>query len=454
MIAKSGEVTTLALGVVVRGDAKLAAGDIEGATADFEAAQKREPKLEAAMIGRVALDLASGKVDDARRAIEPRFAGKDAVASIAATIAYAQVLRASADPAQLEKARMLLDKIASGPVTPDVVRAKVELARVYRDTGDLRRARDLYGEAASAGSLDARLDSGALMIDDRDPRDGYDALEQLVASLGDAPPAPVLLEAARAAMLVGDRAGALAHLDRAEKARGPVHWQLDRERGRLAFRRGDVAGAAQALLRALDGCGADPETFLLAADVVYMDIASADDKTPPKLPELAKKVEALAGERLAGRPEADVIKGMLALANGKTDDATSAYKKASDELDAEKASPRRRARASYGYAILAYNARNLPEAKTQLDIVLGQDPSSYSAYLYRADVLAEQKDKKGALADALQAVAYNPELADGWYFVGKFAHDLGDKKTLELAVAKLGAIAPDSPHLRELQQLH
>ena len=77
---------------------------------------------------------------------------------------------------------------------------------------------------------------------------------------------------------------------------------------------------------------------------------------------------------------------------------------------AEKATSRRRARANYGFAILAYTARNLPEAKGQLDIVLAQDPASYSAYLYRADILGEKKDAKGALADhcAAQGRSYFP----------------------------------------------
>ena len=452
-LAKSGEVTTLPIGLVARADAKAASGDPDGARTDYDLALKRERKLESAMLGRVALDLAAGKLDDAHRTIDSRFLGKDAVASIALTTAYASVLRATGDPAERDKAKALLLRVTAGPLTPAVVRAKVELARVYRDAGDLRAARDAYGEAASAGSLDARLDSALLLIEDRDPKAGYDSLEALVKSLGDAVPAPVLLEAARAAMLVGDHAGALAHLDAADKTKGVMRWQLDRERGRLAFRRGDQAGAAQALTRALDGCGVDAETFLLAADVVYADIAASDEKTPPKLADLAAKVTALAADRMLGHPEGAIVAGILDLAAGKTEDAIAQYKKASDQLDAEKATSRRHARASYGFAILAYTARNLPEAKTQLDIVLGQDPASYSAYLYRADVLGEKKDAKGALADAQMAVAYNPDLVDGWYFVGKYAHDTGDKKLQEDAIGKLGAIAPDSPHLRELQLL-
>ena len=453
-IAKSGEVTTLPLGLAVRGDAKRAGSDVDGARNDYDAALKREPKLEAAMVGRVALDLAAGKVDDARRTLEPRFSGKDAVASVETSTAFAAVLRATGDPTQLHRAQLLLEGLTAGKLTPAVLRAKVELARVYRDSGDLRAARDAYGQAAAAGSVDARLDSGTLLIDDRDPKAGYDTLEELVKSLGDAVTPNVLIEAARAAMLVGDHAGAQAHLDAADKLKGVVRWQLDRERARLAFRRGDIAGAAQAVTRALDSCGADTETFLLAADTVYADLAMSDDKTPPKQGDLASKVTALTADRLVGRAEGAIVTGILALGAGKTDDATNAYKHAADQLDTDKASSRRRARASYGFAILAYNAHNLPEAKSQLDIVIGQDPSMYSAYLYRADVLGEQKDKKGALADALQAVAYDPELIDGWYFVGKYAHDLADKKTQDVAIAKLTAIAPDSPHLRELQQQH
>jgi tetratricopeptide (TPR) repeat protein len=451
-IAKSGEVTTLPLGLVARADAKVASGDQDGARADYEAALKREPKLEAAMIGLVAVDLATGKPDDARKLVEPRFSGKDATASLAMTTAFAAALRATGDAAMRDRARLLLEKPAGTAAgAPDVVRAKVELARIYRDAGSLREARDAYGEAAAAGSIDARLESGVMQTDDRDPKSGYDTLAALVKSLP-SPSANVLIETARAAMLVGDHAAASAYLDQAEKARGLVRWQLDRERGRLAFRRGDMKGAADALGRALEACGPDTETFLLVADVVFADLSAMDDKTPAHYPDLAAKLTGQLG-RISGRPEADVVAGILALANNKLDDAAKFYEKATTELGAEKAISRRSARAAYGMGILAYLAKNIPDAKNKLDLAIEEDPSSYSAYLYRADMESDGKDAKGALDFARKAVAYNPELVDGWYLVGKYAHDTADKKSVEQAIAMITAIAPDSPRIKELQQL-
>src|SRR5690606_39182643 len=107
-----------------------------------------------------------------------------------------------------------------------------------------------------------------------------------------------------ARMLVGDHAAAQAAFERLQQLQGVVAWRLDRERGRYALRRGDHAGAAQALSRALDGCGDDAETFLLAAEVGSADLKQA---------QIVEKVQRLTKARLAGRPEALIVAGKLAL---------------------------------------------------------------------------------------------------------------------------------------------
>src|SRR5213078_1028001 len=106
-------------------------------------------------------------------------------------------------------------------------------------------------------------------------------------------------------------------------------WKLDRERGRLALRRSKFSEAAGELARALDTCGSDPETFLIAADVGVMEAAIAD------------KVKKLASERLKGKPEALVVEGKQLLAANKDAEAETAFKRAVQALKDEKASRRR-----------------------------------------------------------------------------------------------------------------
>ncbi|HMG21349.1 MAG TPA: tetratricopeptide repeat protein, partial [Kofleriaceae bacterium] len=305
LFTKAADAAAGPVGQTVRGQARLAAGDTDGARADFDAALKKLPGFEPAVIARSWLDLAAGDADAARRRLDkvnPKTASPGMVA------VYAAVLRATGDADARDKAKALLERVASGSRGPDTARAQLELARIDRDGGDFTGARAAYAEAARAGNLEARLESGVLLIETGDPRGGRDTLDQLVKAAGDHPSAMLLLEAARARSLVGDHRGAFELLAAAEKAPGVVRWQLDRERGRLALRKGDFAGAAHALSRALDGCGGDLESFLLAADT----LASDDKQT-----ELGGKLAGLLQARLKGVPELEIIAGKLALAGNR-----------------------------------------------------------------------------------------------------------------------------------------
>jgi len=442
LFAKGPDTASWPRGLTVRGLAKQATGDLDGARADYDAALKKLPGFEPALIARAWLDLASGDVDDARQLIEPKGNAKTATTAMVAV--YAAILRASGDPAARDKAKAMLERVVGGPPSPDTARAQLELARIDRDLGDLREAGRVYAEASRGGNFEARLESGLLKIDDGDPTGGRETLEQLLKESADHPPAALLLETARARTLVGAHAGAAELLAAAEKAPGVVSWQLDRERGRLALRKNDTAGAAQALVRALEGCGSDPDTFILAADTVSTDAKQAA---------LAQKLGALVPTRLKGRPEAEIIAGKLDLAAGnRQDEAEKVYNVARDALVKEKASPRRRAQAAYGLAAVAYFRQDDPTALTMLDLVIVQDPSIYPAYLFAAEI-ARPKDPKKALGLAQQAAALNPDSLDAWQLIGTLAAQLGNRKLLSDAITRVGELAPGSDMLRQLQRL-
>jgi tetratricopeptide (TPR) repeat protein len=283
-----------------------------------------------------------------------------------------------------------------------------------------------------------------LLIDAGDPRNGREALEQQLKQAGDHHSPGLLLEAARARTLMGDHPGALTLLGQAEKIPGVVRWQLDRERGRIALRKGDFPGAAQSLDRALEGCGADLDTFLLAADTV-----SADEK----LTALTQKLRSALPTRLKGRPEIDIINGKLFLMTNQFEEAEKVYNAARAALAKENASPRRRAQADFGLAAIAYFRHDDPTATMLLDLVIMKDPSIFSVYLFAAEI-DRAKDAAVALDKAQKSIAYNPDSVDGWKMVGTLAAQVpGKHRLLEEAITRLGDLAPGSEALRQLQRL-
>jgi tetratricopeptide (TPR) repeat protein len=427
---KPPELATLPIALAVRGQARLAVGDTDGASGDFDVALKKLPKLEPALVGRAWLDLAAGKVDDARKLVAPRVPQSGAVSPAIATV-YAAVLRAAGDAASLDKAKQLLDKVVGGPPGVEVVRAELELARLDRDLGDFRGAKAAFAEAVKSGNYDARLETALLMIEDRDAPGGRELLEQLYKEQGDHAAGNLVLELARARMLVGDHAGAKRLLDAADAMPSAPKWKLARERGRLAMREGDYAGAATAFGHALADCGGDAETFLLAADAVTGDAKAGAA--------LSQQLEKLAPERLKGQPEASIMAGKLAIAAGKYDVAIAAFTSARDALVAAKASVRRQAQAHFGLAVARYYNSEDAAADNELALVLEQDPSLYAAYLFQA-TLMQDKHRKPAFELARKAVELDPDSLDGWTLVGTLATKLGDKKVAAQAQARLEAL--------------
>ncbi|HEY5947913.1 MAG TPA: tetratricopeptide repeat protein, partial [Kofleriaceae bacterium] len=438
IVAKQADVMTLPDALALRGQAYLATGDAAKAATDFDAVLKLVPHHEPAIVGRAWVELQNGDVAAATKRVAERYTTKGS--SPALTTVYAATLRRSADPAQRDTAQKLLEKLVQTATGFDLARAQLELARIYRDQGDYRAARPAFAAAASGGSQDARLEYGLLLIEDRDPSGGRETLDALLRDAAERPTPQLVIEGARARMLVGDHVNAAQLLDLADKMTGVERWKLDRERGRLALRKSDFPVAAAALSRALDGCGSDGETFLLAAD------AGVYEKP------LADKVKKLAPERLKGRPEAKIVEGKLLIAGEtpKLAEAAQAYRDAKAGLKAEKASPRRLAQADFGLGLVAYIGQNNAEALQMFELVIIQDPSLVDTYVFAADIA---KEPRRAFQYAQHAVQYNPDYPGAWLLVGKLASKLGERKALAEAIARLTQIAPNGDELKELKAL-
>ena len=206
-----------------------------------------QPNLEPAIVGKAWLALRSGDVDGARKLIDPHVSDKGTSPAIA--IALAAILRHGDDVAKA-KAKAVLDPLVAGAAGGLTPLAELELARVDRDQGDFPGARKMYASAGQAGNPEARLEGAVMAIDDADPGGGRDTLDALLKAAGDQAPAELVLETARARMLMGDHMGAAQLLDTAAKLPGVVAWELSREKGRLDLRRGDLVGDHRAVERA------------------------------------------------------------------------------------------------------------------------------------------------------------------------------------------------------------
>jgi len=426
--------------LALRGAIRIALGDIPAATEDFDRALGKSADYEPAVVGRAWADLAAGNVDAARSRMTKYLKGAklpDHASPDVATV-WAAIQRNTPD--HREEAMGILEKLVAGPPGAALLRAQLELARAARELGDTR-ARDLYAKVLEVTSNpEVKLELATYLIEFQNPDGGRETFDDLLKNAGPQPRPEIVLEAARAHMLAGDHKGAMELLDRADKLPGVARWKYDRERGRLSLRRGDVNGAATSLEKALAGCGADTETFYLAAEV-----AAGDDEHKP----LHDLVSKLAGERLKNTPESKIVQGKLLLSKG--EDASKLYDAAKNALE-KKASPRRRAQAVLGLAIVAYNNRDDPTAIDRFDLAVTLDPSLYEAYVYLADI-QKDKDPKKALERARQALRYNPDNADAWMYLGIAAHKVGNRKVLKEAVTALGALAPSGEQLKALQQL-
>ena len=446
-------------GQTVRGQVRQANGDVDGARADFDAVLKKLPGYEPALVARAWLDLSIGEIEQAKRRLEPKFNAK--TATLALVTVYAATLRMAGEPA---KAKPLLESLAGTKAwTPEAARAQLELGRIDRDLDDMRGARAAYAEASRTGGLEARLESAVLLFDDADPHGGRTTLEQLLKEAAPRPSANLLIETARARALLGDHSGAGELLGQAEKVSGVVRWQLERERGRLALRRGDTSGAAQALERALPDCGSDIDTFILTADTVAADAKQAS---------LAAKLKSLAPTRLKGMPEIDIIEGKLhlaagaaATAAGHADEAQKewaaaekSYKAANAAFATDNASRRRLAQVNFGLAAILYEKRDDPDAIGMLELTITRDPSNYAAYLYAAEIARSKGTPKGKLDGlelAQKATAFNPDSVDAWLMEGELAAEQKplNRKLLNDAITHLGDLVPGSEALRHLQAM-
>ncbi len=238
---------------------------------------------------------------------------------------------------------------------PDVsraqARARAGLSRPRRLRGGARGVREPRARPATS-THSSRAASCRSRIAIR--QGGRDTLDALLKEAGHARPRSSCSRPRVRAMLAGDHAGAASLLATAESHAERVRMAA-RSRARPArIRRGnDIKAATERAGRALEGCGSDAETFLLAADASR----PTEDKSGLAKHRSSKK---LAPERLKGLPEAQDRRRQAALAEPERRRGAVSRQRASSCAPEGGAAPDRAG--ALRLAVVAYNKQHDPEA--------------------------------------------------------------------------------------------
>jgi tetratricopeptide (TPR) repeat protein len=376
--------------LVARGEVALARGALDAAAKDLDAAIGRAPDFEDGVVARARLDLAQGDARAALARLDSR-AGTDAPPRVA--IVYAAAQRTLG---QLELARRAIAPLLDDPPGPMTGQAFLESARIARDAGDVAAARTAYGKAAEMlASSEVRVEAAMLAIDAGDASGGRDTLVPLAAEPG--ADGMVLIQAARAQILCGKLDDARALLERADTVSGRPEALHARERGRLALRRRDAAGAIAALERAVAAAPTDLEAQLMLMDayIIGENITGA------------QRVDNELKRSYPQRPERLLAGGRTALLANQVAEARDAFAEAGKGL--AKAPQRVRADASYWLGLAYSIGGDTGLAKSALVEATRLDPHNADAHAVLGQVLRALGDTGGAIASFRRAAELDPE---------------------------------------------
>jgi len=420
---------------ILRGEIAIAKHDLPAATKLLDAALAKRPDDLDALLARAAVDLENNDPHAAQTRLEARYS-KQAPPRL--TIAYASALRLQK---QWQDARVALGRIttdgAPGPITG---RAWLERARVERDAGNAKDARDAYGRAQEMlpSSREAQREAAVLAIDDGDALGGRDALKKLIDGAAD--DGAALVEAARALTFTGDLAGAKAYLDRAADLDATPAARLARERGRLALRHRDTKGALAALQRSIADDERDFEAWLLLLDAQLVAGDTAE----------ARRVNDEILRKFPDRRDSGLVTGRVALISGRTNDALTDFKSAKTAL--VNAPRRALADACFWVGFSFYAQGDFANAMLQLAEATKHEATNADAYGILGQIYVETQDWVNAATTLARAVELDPENPDAWFSLGVARQNLRRPKDARAAFEHYLAAWPAGDRAAEARQ--
>ncbi len=419
---------------ILRGEIAIARGELDAAVTLLDGALTKRPDDVDALVARAQIDLRRNDPRSAMTLIEGRYS-KQAPPGL--TIVYAAAQR---QLKRFDEARVALGRITvSGAAGPITGHAWFELARVERDSGNAKEARDAYGKAQEMlpTSREVRLEAAVLSIDDGDAEGGRDALKGLLADKRD--DGVTLVETARALIFTGDLVTAATLLDEAEDSTTAPKARLARERGRLKLRRRDFKGAITALSDAVAADELDFEARLLLLDAY---LVSGDNAG-------VKRVGEEVMRKFPGRPELHLATGRTALAAQppRTQDARSEFSAAKTSLT--KAPRRILADACYWLGYTNYFSDDLAGARTQLLEAIKLERTNADAHGALGLVYTELQDWSNAAKILGRAVELDPENADAYFTLGQALMNLRRVKDARAAFEEYLKRAPQGDHAED-----
>jgi tetratricopeptide (TPR) repeat protein len=359
-----GDISGNARALAVRSRAHLLLGNSKAALADIDAALALSAALPEVLTARAEVDLALGDVLAAQARLEPIYSPR---APPRVRTVYAAVLRRQG---KFDDARAIVTSLLEVPPSQ---RAYLELARLERAQGEFAKAREAYEKVLSQapGSLEARLESALLTYDTGNIKKARAVLEELVAAHPTC--SPGLLEAAPLLTLTGAYEQARQVLDQAEKLAWAPRWQIARERGRLALRRGERNAALTALSTARNLQEDDLESRMLLLDAQLKE----EDG-----PGARKTVEDILKHFSRGEAMRDMARARLDLAEDRIEDALKTYRLARALLIKERAAPREIAVTEYWTGRAHFLADRLIDASKSFTSAVKRDPGNADAQFY------------------------------------------------------------------------
>jgi tetratricopeptide (TPR) repeat protein len=428
-LANIGDMAGNATALSLRGRARLAAGMIDKAIADLDAALKLNPNSRATIVARAEVDLAKGDGRAVVKRIKDLFEG-EGKSDAAVAVVYAGALRQLGD---LEEAAGILSQIAREARSG---RAFLELARLEMARNDVNKAKETYAKVfeVEPDNVEARIELSLLDVAEGRLIETNIAVKKLAGKRKHDGRVQVL--AAQLATMVGDYARADEHLRAAEQGDGAA-WLVSRERGRLALRKGSKSAAAKHLAKAAKEAPRDEETRflqLMAADTTNIGTvaASVTQAFPDSL--LAK-----------------LASGLVADAAGK---GTEAARSLNNAARAVKGSARMRSQIQVlaGRALL--RGGDHQGARKSANTAIVTDASSGAAHLLLGEALFNLELFAEAAAAFSRATELDPDgLPRAWFFLGDVLEVQGKRKEARKALQEYKKRFPEGKDTAAVNRL-